>query len=423
MNYRETGGPHGQQDQDVAGDGDGQDLVDPFFQDDSYLDDPPVHEAFGDPVVDGYVAPMIVAARPPRRRRRGASLLALVVLLGLLGGAGWFAYQGLRPVLADVQSFQLFAVPEDYEGAGSGVVEVVVAPGDTGTDMGRTLAAADVVASEEAFVEAANGEPLFTTVQPGRYTLPLQIPAVAAVAALLDPVNLVTDTIVVPEGLRVAQVLDRLSEETGLPREELEAALVAAALPAAANGDPEGFLYPDGYQLGDDPTAPEVIAALLARGQEVMAELGVAPERQREVLTKASLVQGEARIDEDFGRVARVVENRLAVGQPLELDSTVNFATQTFDTRTTDAQRASDSPYNTYRFPGLPPGPIKSPGRQAIEAVVAPAPGPWLYFVTTDLCTGQTAFAESYEEHLSNVQVLNAWQLANTNEDGTLSCA
>lgn len=386
------------------------------------------HDAFGDPVADGYVAPEGWVAPAPRRRRRGAGLLALVVVVAIVGTAGWFAYQGLRPVIGDIQAFDLFSAPEDYEGAGQGSVEVVVAPGDRGPQMGRTLADADVVASVEAFISAANAEPRFTSVQPGTYTLAQQMSAAEAVQALLDPANRVTETVVIAEGLRVDQILDRLAEGTGLPREDLEAALAEAELPAAAGEadgaivPAEGFLYPDGYQFGDDPTAAGVIDAMIARGQEVLTDLGVAPEDQLEVLTKASLVQGEARIDEDFGKVAQVIENRLAIDQPLELDSTVNYATQTFDTRTTAEQRESDSPYNTYRFPGLPPGPIKSPGRQAIEAVANPTAGPWLYFVTVDLCTGETAFAESFDEHRANVAQLNAWQRENTNDDGSLNC-
>lgn len=415
MTIRDTGGP-----------GDDADLVpgtyddDPAAQDldDSYLH--PEDGAFGDPVADGYV-PVGPYVPPRRSRRRGAGVLALVVLVALVGGAGWFAYQGLRPVIGDVQAFELFSAPEDYAGPGRGSVEVVVAPGDAGPQMGRTLADADVVASVEAFIAAANAEPEFTSVQPGTYTMPMQIPATEAVAALLDPANRVTDTVVIAEGLRVEQILDRLAEGTGLPREELQAALDAAELPPAAGGNPEGFLYPDGYQFGPDPTAEQVIDAMVARGQSVLGELGVAPEDQLEVLTKASLVQGEARIDEDFGKVARVVENRLEQGIPLGLDSTVNYATQTFDTRTTAEQRASDSPYNTYRFAGLPPGPIKSPGRQAIEAVISPTEGPWLYFATVNLCTGETAFAETLQEHNRNVDVLNAWQRENT-VDGELVC-
>jgi UPF0755 protein len=177
------------------------------------------------------------------------------------------------------------------------------------------------------------------------------------VNALLDPANRVTDTLVIAEGLRVEQILDRLAEGTGIPRDELQAALDATELPAGAREVPglinpaEGFLYPDGYQFGEDPTAEEVVAAMITRGQEELARAGVAPEDQLAVLTKASLVQGEARLDEDFGKVAQVIENRLAIDQPLGLDSTVNYATQTFDTRTTAEQRASESPYNTYVVP------------------------------------------------------------------------
>jgi UPF0755 protein len=385
-------------------------------------------DAFGDPVADGYVAPETYVAPPRRRRRRGAGLLAFVVIVAIVGVSGWFAYQGLRPVIGDIQAFDLFSGPEDYEGSGTGSVEVVVEPGDRGPQMGRTLADADVVASVEAFIAAANAEPRFTSIQPGTYNLPQQLPATAAVQALLDPANRVAnDTVVIAEGLRVDQILDRLAEGTDLPREDLEAALDAAELPPVAEEaegliDPaEGFLYPDGYQFGDDPTADAVIAAMIARGQDVLTDLGVAPEDQLEVLTKASLVQGEARIDEDFGRVAQVIENRLEIDQPLGLDSTVNYATQTFDTRTTAEQRDSDSPFNTYRFPGLPPGPIKSPGRQAIEAVLDPTEGPWLYFATVNLCTGETAFAETLQEHNRNVEQLNAWQRENT-VDGELVC-
>ncbi len=125
----------------------------------------------------------------------------------------------------------------------------------------------------------------------------------------------------------------------------------------------EGFLYPDGYQFGQDPTAEQVVTTMIDRGQEELASLGVAPEDQLEVLTKASLVQGEARLDEDFGKVAQVVENRLAIGQPLGLDSTVNYATQTFDTRTTAEQRASDSPFNTYAVARSAAGPHQVAGQ------------------------------------------------------------
>ena len=348
------------------------------------------------------------------RRRRVLGSLTLLVAVVVVSVAGWFAWQGLRPVLDDLGSFSLGESAEDYPGPGSGSAEVVISPGDSGAEMATTLTEAGVVASREAFLAAANVEPDFTSVQPGTYLLRQEMSAFDAVQALLDPVNRRNDVLVIPEGLRTDQILDRLAEGTGIDRAELGAALEAAELPAAAQGNPEGFLYPDGYQFGPDVTAEEVIRTLLDRNQQVLAELGVPPEQQREVLTKASLVQGEARMAEDFGKVAMVIENRLAQGMPLQLDSTVNYATQTFDTRTTAEQRDVDSPYNTYRYAGLPPGPIKSPGRQALDAVISPTPGPWLYFVAVNLETGETLFTDDYDQHLRNVEQLNSWQRENS---------
>lgn len=361
-------------------------------------------------------APTSAATSPRvhRRRRQVVGSVTLLVTLVIVGTAGYLAWQGLRPVLDGVGELSLGSSAEDYPGPGSGSAEVVIAPGDSGEQMATTLTDAGVVASREAFLSAANIEPEFTTIQPGTYTLLEQMRAFDAVQALLDPVNRRDDAVVIPEGLRVPETLDRLAAGTGLDRAALEAALAAAELPAAAAGNPEGFLYPDSYQFPPDVTAEEVVRALLDRNQQVLAELGVPVEQQLQVLTKASLVQGEARMAEDFGRVARVLENRLAIGQPLQLDSTVNYATQTFDTRTTAEQREVDNPYNTYRYPGLPPGPVASPGRQALDAVLAPTPGPWLYFVTVNLDTGETLFTDNYDEHLINVEQLNQWQRENS---------
>jgi UPF0755 protein len=393
--------------------------------------DQPAHHydpAFGDPVADGYVPTEVDEPEPRRGGRTVLRLLLMTVVVGAVGVAGWFAWQQISPLVDQVGEVELFAGSPDFEGPGEGSVEVVVNPGDSGRAMGATLEEAGVVASVDAFVEAANAEPRFTSVQPGTYTLPQGIPAAEAVAALLEPGNRVDDTVVIAEGLRLNQILDRLAERGGYDRDELEAALDTIELPTSAPSadevlvhPAEGYLYPDGYRFPPDATAETVLQTMVDRNQQVLSELGVAQEDQLEVLTKASLIQGEARLADDFFRVARVVENRLEAGQPLGLDSTINYATQTFDTRTTAEQRETDSPYNSYTRAGLPPGPIKSPGRQAIEAVLAPAEGDWLYFATVNLCTGETAFAVEYSEHLRNVEVLNAWQRENT-VDGQLQC-
>jgi UPF0755 protein len=124
-------------------------------------------------------------------------------------------------------------------------------------------------------------------------------------------------------------------------------------------------------------------------------------------------VQAEARLPEDFAKVARVIYNRLEDGQPLQMDSTVAYANDVYTVFTSDEQRAVDSPYNTYLYPGLPPGPINSPGSQALEAALNPAEGSWRYFVTVDLETGETKYADTFEEHESNVAELQAWIVEN----------
>jgi UPF0755 protein len=129
-----------------------------------------------------------------------------------------------------------------------------------------------------------------------------------------------------------------------------------------------------------------------------------------DVMTVASLVQAEARFDDDFNKVARVIYNRLDEGMALQFDSTVHYAVgKDGGVGTSDDERAVDSPYNTYRNTGLPPTPISAPGDQAIEAALNPAQGSWLYFVTTNPDTGVTKFATSYKEHLRNKAEFDRW--------------
>jgi UPF0755 protein len=131
------------------------------------------------------------------------------------------------------------------------------------------------------------------------------------------------------------------------------------------------------------------------------------------VVTLASLVQAEAATPEDMGKVAQVLDNRLASGMPLQLDSTVNYANGNGGVTTTAEDRANTSPYNTYAHPGLPPGAIGNPGEEALRAVLNPTPGPWIYFVTVNPDTGETRFAVTAEEHAQNVALFRQWLAEN----------
>jgi UPF0755 protein len=212
--------------------------------------------------------------------------------------------------------------------------------------------------------------------------------------------------------------VDAYVTQAGMDRAALEAALAdtaALGLPAYAEGEPEGFLFPATYEVQPSTTEAQAMAAMTAKFSEVAAAvqleqraaaLGYSP---REVVTIASIVQAEARLPEDFGKIARVVYNRLEAGMPLQMDSTVAFANDVVTVFTTDEQRAVDSPYNTYLVTGLPPGPINSPGEEALEAALSPTEGPWTYFATVNLDTGETKYATTFDEHQANVAELQRW--------------
>ncbi|SLH74857.1 secreted solute-binding protein,aminodeoxychorismate lyase-like protein [Mycobacteroides abscessus subsp. abscessus] len=120
-----------------------------------------------------------------------------------------------------------------------------------------------------------------------------------------------------------------------------------------------------------------------------------------ETLIAASLVEREA-LPQDMPKVARVIINRLKIDQPLQFDSTVNYSLDRTEVATTDSDRATVTPWNTYAMAGLPANPIAAPSLNALRAVENPEPGNWLYFVTIDQ-KGTTLFTESYAEHLRNI--------------------
>ncbi len=345
----------------------------------------------------------------PRRRRPVAVVLSLVVLAGLVAGIvfGGKALLGL-----------INPADEDFTGQGSGSVQVRVAEGDTLSDIGRTLADADVIASVGPFVDAAEGVPAAMGIQPGVYGMRQQMSGAAALDLLLDPATRLFSRVTIPEGFTVQRVLERLAQETETPIEELTAVAAdpgALGLPPYANGLLEGWLFPATYDFEPETTPAQMLQQMVARTVQTLDSLGVAEADRLTVLTKASLVQAEAALPADMGMVAQVLENRLADGMRLQLDSTVNYASGKDGVTTTAEDRANPSPYNTYYAAGLPPGAIGNPGEDAINAVLSPTPGPWIYFVTVNPDTGETRFAVTDAEHAANVALFRQWLRDNPN--------
>lgn len=342
------------------------------------------------------------APREKRERRGGwGCLIAILVVIALMVG-GFFALQAPLQQLASSLNG-----PEDYSGSGTTAQVFMIHDGDDGSDIAQRLTDEGITKSFEAFYDellAAAPAPVF---HPGAYQLSAEMSGKAALKALLDPANKLEQTVVIPEGTAAVDVLTLVAEGTEIPLEDLQAAasdVGAYGLPAEAT-TVEGFLFPATYTFAPEATAQEVITTLVNRQFQALDDAGVAPAERWNTIVLASLIQREAGLRDDFYKVSRVFLNRLNPelweSGLLQSDATVAYGTgNTHLVTTTDAERAdANNLYNTYVHPGPPIGPISNPGDLAIDAALHPADGPWLFFVTWNLDTGETIFSSTIEEH------------------------
>lgn len=361
----------------------------------------------------------------PRRRRRqrqkqrkGRGWLTILLAVVLVGGAAIAAVTVLRPIVSSMVGGGS-SEGEDFAGPGEGDVTVTVKQGDSGEAIATTLKAAGVVKSRTAYLDASAADPqLGAKIQAGTYTLRKGMKAIDAFTMLTDPANRTADRQTIPEGLWVSEIIPRLSKATGVPVADYLAALKkpdALGLPAEAKGKAEGYLFPSSYEFEKGTPAATQLKAMVAMTLAELKKAGVKPEDYTRILTVASIIEGEVNGDADRAKVARVIENRLddpngpTIGR-LQMDSTVHYIEQKRGRAgTSDEARNSDSPYNTYKVKGLPPGPINNPGAASIEAAAHPADGPWFYFVAVNPSTGETKFAVTAAEHDKNVQEFNKW--------------
>ncbi|NNU28723.1 endolytic transglycosylase MltG [Isoptericola sediminis] len=354
------------------------------------------------------------AARKRRRQRQRRTAVILVVLLGVLGVGGYFLVDRLGSSLS---GFDLFdSAPEDYAGPGVDPVQVKIPEGATGAMMGSALVEADVVASVGAFNAAFDATPGASGIQPGTYELYTQMRAADAVEALVANEKVETN-VTIPEGFTVEQVVDKIASVTPITQDELAEALDSPkkiGLPGEADGDAEGWLFPKTYAVQPGDTAVDLLSTMIDQTKAELDSLGVAKGDRQNVLIKASLVEREARADEDRPKMARAIENRLDIGQRLQIDAAVAYGLGIPGTELTrDDTNDPSNPYNTYQHAGLPPGPIANPGAASVEAVANPPEGDWIFWVAVNLDTGETKFAETFEEHQQNVAELRAWEAEN----------
>ena len=294
-----------------------------------------------------------------------------------------------------------------------------VKAGASSTQIARELKSKGVVASVDAFTTAAADNEKSRNIQVGYYELKQKMSAAQALDVLVDPASLVQSLVTIPEGARVKSIVATIVKKTDLTRRAVTRALAspsAIGLPAAAKGNPEGYLFPATYTVPPRMTAVQLIQQMVAKTVETEKSLDIAAKAERlgltsqQVLTVASILEYEASRDSDYPKVARAIYNRLDQKMPLQSDATVAYANQSSGTiYTTEEERQLDSRYNTYRYAGLPPGPIGSPGEKTIEAALNPSSGQQLFWVVVNLRTGETLYADDYAAHLRNVDKFRAY--------------
>ncbi len=284
---------------------------------------------------------------------------------------------------------------------------VIVREGDGFATVAGRLERAGVVQSALLFRAFARVAQLDRRLQPGAYRFDKAL----TMRELLD--ELATGgahaDVTVPEGLTVREVAALLaragigSAESFLCVADDPEFLLGAGVPGPQL---EGYLFPDTYRLTPVMSAPEILALMVRRfnerfGAARWARVAARGMTVNEVITLASIVEKESALATERPVIAGVFYNRLRIGMPLQSDPTAIYAAPNFTGDLTRADLARASPYNTYQVTGLPPGPIANPGLAAIDAVLAPAETPYLYFVSRN--DGSHVFATTLPEHNKNV--------------------
>jgi uncharacterized YceG family protein len=327
--------------------------------------------------------------RHDRPRRKATRWVPRILLLVIFGG---FVAGALVGGLFVYHKYEAKYHPADYLGAGiAPTVTVQVKSGETPSGLASTLVQLGIVESTRAFANAAEKSTSKATIEAGFFTLNHHMQASLAYAALLNPKNRVQLGVTIPEGKRASQVALILAEETKIPLKNFQQVIAHPAklgLPSYANGKAEGYLFPATYAIVPHETALQILQAMVARfnAEATAIDLPAAAARvhltSAQVITEASMAQAEGGSVSDFPKIAEVITNRLKIGMLLRFDSTVVYGLGKYSTSATFAELKINTPYNTYMHAGLPIGPISNPGDAAIQAILHPASGDYLYFLT-----------------------------------------
>ena len=367
---------------------------------------PPVEEDdefWGENVGDGDSAPTdgsgpgdTEQGRHRRRRRRTFIALGIVLLpiILVLGAGGWFLYE-LNPP------------------GGTGKRVTVDIPRRTGNAaIGDLLENKGVIGSSQAFqiyVGVTRAGPF----NPGHYAMRENLGVRDAVGVLKSgPAKGPQFKLVLPPGLTLAEIADRVGMLQGHNRDTFlqvaQSGVVRSRYLPADVTSLEGLVYPDTYFVSKGETDQQILTRLVSAFDQRADEIGLSGPNAGgltpyQTVVAASLIEREAKLDEDRPLISAVIHNRLVAGKPLQIDATVCFAKGGCNASPTAADLALDSPYNTYKIAGLPPTPISTVSVKSLQAAQNPASVPYLYYVLSDK-NGKHKFATTQEEQDRNVE-------------------
>lgn len=334
------------------------------------------------------------------------SIILIIVIAGAAGGL--YVYNGMQPVKASEQP-----------------VKFTIEPGTGTNGIAEILEDQGLVKNSFLFLSYLKWKSEGSRFQAGVYELNPGATYEEIIAKLNsgDVVKAEMIRFTIPEGFTVTQMADKLAEQ-GIANKEvfLDLAKQATGLSNAlladlSNSDQltfklEGYLFPETYELKKGSTETDIVQRMFEETSKRLDEIPDFREKlaQRgmslnELMTVASLVEREVVADNERALVAGVIYNRLAEGMKLEIDATVQYLLGKPKERLMNSDlRSVDSPYNTYLYEGLPPGPIAAPSLKSIEAALEPESSEYLFYVTKKDGSGEHLFAKTYNEHLKNIK-------------------
>jgi len=339
--------------------------------------------------------------RTPRRGKAGAVVAVLVSVVLLLGAAAAVSVWGLllRPAV---------------EVASGRPVQVSIPSGASTAEIGELLAREGVVRNANMFrvqtrLLEADGE-----LRAGIYDFTTGMDYEPVIEQLQAGPPIVYVDVTIPEGYVVEQIAERVAENTGISAEEFVTLAKSGGvtefpgrpyLESVYQGSLEGYLFPKTYRIKEGTTAREVIEMMLDQFEREIAQVDIGAVEEaglslHELVTIASMIEREARVADERPLISSVIHNRLEQGTRLEIDATIEYVLPGNRFRLSNEDLQLESPYNTYRNAGLPPGPIANPGLASLQAAADPAETDYIYYVLTAE-DGSHTFAATYEEFLA----------------------